>query len=337
MNQDKAKKPLKSVLGRGLSSLISSGPVPVAPHRMNTSFTPRGAQTTNELPTNQGNLATAIPDENSAKDTGPDVQYLNIDKLIANPKQPRQDFDQTELEELANSIKALGLLQPILVRPSAEQVGKYEIVAGERRWRASKLASLPQVPVIIHNIDDVLALEIALVENVQRSGLNPIEEATTYERLISEFNLGQKEVAEKVGKDRTTIANAVRLLKLPSEVQQYLKEGAIQTGHAKAILTVKEPSAQISLAKKVIDESLSVRALESIVARVVVLDKGPGKSKTSSAQAPAPAFPELIDRMRNSLGTKVSIKHKKTGSGKIEIEYFSESELERIIDIICKN
>ena len=330
---EKPKKPIRSVLGRGLSSLISSTPVAVAPHRMNVE------KPAFSRPTEHGNLAKDLDSENSKNEA---VAYVNIELVTNNPSQPRQNFEQKELDELADSIKSLGVLQPILVRPTSSvtsSVSKYEIVAGERRWRAAKLAKCQQVPVIIHEINDTQALEIALVENIQRASLNPIEEAQAYERLMNEFNLAQKDVAERVGKDRASIANIMRLLKLPQEVQSWLAKGTITSGHAKAILTVREPSAQISLAKKVISENLSVRALESIVSRVVVLDGSkPNLKQTTNRKASIESsFPEVVDRIRNALGTKVSIRHKKVGSGKIEIEYFSEQELERIVDYICKN
>lgn len=357
---DKTKKPVRSALGRGLSSLISGTPVPIAPHRINVS-TPVQARpevynqsllrpssisqaVTSRMANDSGNLAQNISTETieEVAYSGENrVDYLNIDLIVNNPKQPRQEFNQTELSELADSIKTLGVLQPILVRPSTEAKGSYEIVAGERRWRASKVAGLTQVPAIIHKLDDKEMLEISIVENVQRSGLNAMEEAVAYERLMTEFNLGQKEVAERVGKDRTSIANITRLLKLPKEVQDLIREEKLSVGHAKAILTIKEPSAQISLAKKVINETLSVRELEAIVSRVVVLDGAKAKSKAAGKSTKNEiVFPEILDRIRNTLGTKVNIIHKsngkKAGSGKIEIEYYSEQELGRIIDTISK-
>jgi ParB family chromosome partitioning protein len=335
MEDKNFKKPVRSALGRGLSSLISGTPVPVAPHRMNISIPQAEAQTFQS-----GNLAADLSPRQSSSENS--VSYLLINQVVNNPKQPRQEFEQLELNELAESIKSLGVLQPILVRPSSEKPGFYEIVAGERRWRAAKIANLNQVPAIIQNLSDKQTLEISIVENVQRAGLNPIEEATAYDRLMLEFNLGQKEVAERVGKDRTSIANITRLLKLPLEVQQFIKENKLSVGHAKAILTIKEPHAQVSLAKKVINDGLSVRELEAIVSRVVVLDGARSKLKAGNKGAlnKEIAFPEILDRMRNSLGTKVNINHKNTGlkagSGKIEIEYYSEQELERIVDSICK-
>jgi ParB family chromosome partitioning protein len=266
------------------------------------------------------------------------VHFVPVDKIVNNPTQPRQRFLDEEIAELAGSIKTLGVLQPVLLRPcTGERQGLYEIVAGERRWRASKLAGLSQVPALIKEMNDLETLEVALVENVQRSNLNPVEEAQGYQRLIDEFKLGQKEVAERVGKDRASVANYLRLLSLPAGVLKLLQEGAITMGHAKAILTVKEPTAQMSLAKKAVEESLSVRALEAIVSRAVVLEspkrlnsKGEGRGRTIDG---VPS--DVIDRMRNRLGTKVLVKHHRSGRGKIEIEYFSEQELDRLVDLIC--
>jgi ParB family chromosome partitioning protein len=261
-------------------------------------------------------------------DGAPSVLYVDVARITANPEQPRVDFPEQEIVELSESIKALGVLQPILVRPRA---GGYQIVAGERRFRASIRAGLSQVPVLIKDLSDRDTFEVALVENVQRLNLNPLEEAKGYQRLVDEFNLSAQEVAERVGKDRATVANLVRVLKLPAAVQEYLREGHITVGHAKAILTVKEPAAQTSLAQKVIDESLSVRALEAIVSREVVLEEP--KKPRSGKVLESSEFPEIEERLRNSLGTKVTIRRSKKG-GAIELHFFSDSELDRLIDIL---
>jgi ParB family chromosome partitioning protein len=305
------KKNQRSALGRGLSALVSSAPVAV---------TPPVAQ----LPDNTAESAPAP----SPTDGAPGVMYVDVARITANPEQPRVDFPEQEISELSESIKALGVLQPILVRPRA---GGFQIVAGERRFRASIRAGLSQVPVLVKELSDRDTFEVALVENVQRLNLNPLEEAKGYQRLMDEFNLSAQEVAERVGKDRATVANLVRVLKLPTPVQEYLREGHITVGHAKAILTVKEPAAQTSLAQKVIDESLSVRALEAIVSREVVLEE-PKKARAGKAFEPS-EFPEIEERLRNSLGTKVTIRRSKKG-GAIELHFFSDSELDRLIDIL---
>ncbi len=310
------KKNQRMALGRGLSALVSSAapvavtppPMPSSPPQLDTA-----AQNTSELP---------------ASDAVSGVTYIEVARITANPEQPRVDFPEQEINELSDSIKALGVLQPILVRPWA---GGYQIVAGERRFRASIRAGLSQVPVLIKDLTDRETFEVALVENVQRLNLNPLEEARGYQRLIDEFNLTAQEVAARVGKDRATVANLVRILKLPTVVQDYLREGLITVGHAKAILTVKEPAAQTSLAQKVIDETLSVRALEAIVSREVVLDEP--KKVRSAKGGETSEFPEIEERLRNALGTKVTIRRAKKG-GAIELHFFSDSELDRLIDIL---
>lgn len=311
------KKNQRMALGRGLSALVSS----VAP----VAATPPAAPPT---PTQLVNTTAENSGEAVSNEQGAGVSYVEVSRITANPEQPRVDFPEQEITELTDSIKSLGVLQPILVRPFA---GGYQIVAGERRFRASIRAGLSQVPVIIKDLSDRETFEVALVENVQRLNLNPLEEARGYQRLIDEFNLSAQEVAVRVGKDRATVANLVRILKLPTAVLDLLREGLISVGHAKAILTVKEPAAQTSLAQKVIDETLSVRALEAIVSREVVLDepKRVRRSKTGEMSE----FPEIEERLRNTLGTKVTIRRSKKG-GAIELHFFSDSELDRLIDIL---
>jgi ParB family chromosome partitioning protein len=326
------KKPIRPALGRGLGSLVSTPVVSVVPPPNATPAQSYGID---------GQAAVAAEPSVSAvvkaEIDGRAVHFVPIEKIVNNPSQPRQRFVESEVAELAGSIKTLGVLQPVLLRPCrGERAGLYEIVAGERRWRASKLAGLAQVPALIQEMDDIQALEIALVENVQRSNLNPVEEAQGYQRLIDEFRLSQKDVAERVGKDRASVANYLRLLVLPESVLKLLQEGAISMGHAKAILTVREPSAQVSLARKAVDESLSVRALEAIVSRTVVLEAPKRPVSRVGRERGADGVPvDVIDRMRNRLGTKVVVRHHRSGRGKIEIEYFSEQELDRLVELIC--
>lgn len=306
------KKNTRTALGRGLTALVSSTPaVPVDVQRE---------------PANAPDAASGL----SPLPAG--VAFLPLEVLKPNPTQPRTQFSEHEVSELTESIKAFGVLQPILVRP---QGAEYQIVAGERRYRAAGRAGLSQVPVIIKEIDDRQTLEIALVENVQRQNLNPLEEAKGYQRLMDEFSLSAQEVAERVGKDRATVANIVRILRLPAGVQEMIADGRISVGHAKAILTVKEPSAQTNLANKVIAESLSVRALEAIVSRVVVFDGGKKSSdeKESKRRREDAVYPELEERLRNAVGTKVSIHRTKQG-GSIELHFFSDAELDRLVEIL---
>lgn len=331
----------KAVLGRGLSALVSAAPIKINLGREE-----------NDLGFSELDGAAALAQrsapmqgiENLSLESAPHPaavtkhRFVPIDSVEANRFQPRQTFDETELNELSASIKNHGVLQPPLVRPHPEKPGTYELIAGERRLRAAKRAGLTQLPVIVEEFSDKESLEIALIENVQRSDLNPVEEAEAYVRLGNEFNLTQDEIAERVGKERTTVSNIMRLLKLPGEVLELVRERKLSLGHAKAILTVKEPAAQQSLARKVVEESLSVRALEAIVSRVVVIE--PAKSgghipERRILDAALNPFPEALERIRNKLGTKVLIRHHPTGRGKIEIEYFSEEELDRIIESIC--
>jgi len=330
METKKVKKPKRSALGRGLSALISSEAVPVKPE-----------STVTEEPGKTLSMK-EYRDKKSESPSGPEVRYLPLSSLQPNPEQPRQHFDEDEIQELGDSIATLGVLQPILVRRSKSGEG-YEIVAGERRWRASGKANLTEVPVIISELSDRECLEVGLVENIQRSNLGPMEEARAYKRLADDFSLSHQEIAERVGKKRASISNFLRLLNLPAEVIKHIEEKTISMGHAKAILTIKEPSAQLSLARKVIKENLSVRALEDVVARVVVLDVGQSRASnveesgkpTTAKQEKDSALSEVEERLRRSLGTKVSIKHRRNGRGKLELEYFSEQELDRIVDQIC--
>lgn len=305
------KKNTRSALGRGLSALVSSTPaVPVVPPQQEPA-----------------NAVDASPEKSPAG-----VTFLPLVELRPNPTQPRTHFSEQEVSELAESIKVLGVLQPILVRRHNDE---YQIVAGERRFRAATRAGLEQVPVIIKELDERQTLEIALVENVQRQNLNPLEEAKGYQRLMDEFSLSAQEVAERVGKDRATVANLVRILRLPVGVQEMVADGRISVGHAKAILTVKEPSAQTNLANKVIAEALSVRALEAIVSRVVVFDaakKGNDEKEVKRGRESA-VYPELEERLRNAVGTKVSIHRTKQG-GSIELHFFSDAELDRLVEIL---
>jgi ParB family chromosome partitioning protein len=316
-----AKKNTRMALGRGLSALVSTAaPVAAVPTRQPAS----NVDVPNE----------AKPTATQKEAGGEGITYLDISQIIPNPTQPRQEFSEQEISELTESIKALGVLSPILVRPYA---GGYQIVAGERRFRASTRAGLSQVPVIIRDLGERETLEIALVENIQRQSLNPIEEAKGYQRLIEDFSMTVQEVAERVGKDRATVANIARVLKLPPVVQDMLRDGRITLGHAKAILTVKEPVAQIGLANKVIAENLTVRAVEAIVSREVVFDapkKGsPAEESAGSIAREISPYPELEERLRNSLGTKVTIRKARKG-GAIELHYFSDAELDRLVQML---
>ena len=259
-------------------------------------------------------------------------QTLNINRIEPNKNQPRKEFNEDALQELADSIKQFGVIEPLVV---VKRKGYYEQIAGERRWRAARLAGLKEVPVVIKDYDDQQIVEIALIENIQREDLNPIEEAHAYERLIQEFNLTQDEVAERVSKSRTTVTNALRLLKLTEKVQQMLIDDMLSTGHVRALITITEPQLQYETAMYIFDKKLSVRETESYVKKL--LNKKP-KEKTSEKEDPELSFlyKAIENRLKESLGTKTTIKAKTKDSGKIEIEYYSQEDLERITQLLAQ-
>ena len=259
-------------------------------------------------------------------------QTLNINRIEPNKNQPRKEFNEDALQELADSIKQFGVIEPLVV---VKRKGYYELIAGERRWRAARLAVLKEVPVVIKDYDDQQIVEIALIENIQREDLNPIEEAHAYERLIQEFNLTQDEVAERVSKSRTTVTNALRLLKLTEKVQQMLIDDMLSTGHVRALITITEPQLQYETAMYIFDKKLSVRETESYVKKL--LNKKP-KEKTSEKEDPELSFlyKAIENRLKESLGTKTTIKAKTKDSGKIEIEYYSQEDLERITQLLAQ-
>ena len=258
----------------------------------------------------------------------PGDTMMKISDIEPNREQPRKNFDKEALEELADSIKQYGLIQPIVVQKKDDY---YEIIAGERRWRAAKLAGLTEIPVIVKEFSEQELVEISLIENIQREDLNPVEEAMAYKRLIDEFHLKQDEIAERVGKSRTAVTNAMRLLKLSEKVQQMLIDEMITAGHARAILSIADKEKQESIAMKVFDEKLSVRETEALVKRMLEPPKTAKKSKFSSAEDAI--YESLEEKMKSIMGTRVQIHRKKNDKGKIEIEYYSKDELERIIDL----
>ena len=259
---------------------------------------------------------------------GPET-LVKITKVEPNREQPRKNFDEDALLELAESIKQFGLLQPILVQDRKDY---YEIIAGERRWRAAKLAGLKEVPVIIKNLTEQEIVEIALIENIQREDLNPIEEALAYKKLLEEFNLKQDEVAERVSKSRTAVTNSMRLLKLSDEVQRMIIDEMITTGHARALLGVADPEQQYILAQRIFDEKLSVREIEKIVKNM----GKPAKEKKDKSidESLQVIYQDISEKLKVKLGTKVNVVPKENGSGKIEIEFYSHDELDRILSQI---
>lgn len=263
--------------------------------------------------------------EDAAAKSG--VQVMKINEVEPNRDQPRKNFDEDALLELSDSIKQFGVLQPLLVRKRKDY---YEIIAGERRWRAAKLAGVKEVPVIEKEYTDQEILEIGLIENIQRENLNPIEEAIAYKRLLEEFNLKQDEVAERVSKSRTAVTNSMRLLKLSDKVQQMIIDDMISTGHARALLAIDDTELQYTLANKIFDEKLSVRETEKLVKEI----KNPKKPKEKKPVANSFIYQDLEEKMKSVFGTKVSIASKGKGKGKIEIEYYSDDELEHLFDMM---
>ncbi len=254
---------------------------------------------------------------------------VKITKVEPNREQPRKTFDEDALLELSESIKQFGLLQPILVQ---DRKTYYEIIAGERRWRAAKMAGLKEVPVIIRNLSEREIVEISLIENIQREDLNPIEEAQAYKRLLTEFQLKQDEVAERVSKSRTAVTNSMRLLKLCDEVQKMVIDGMISTGHARALIMVENPEDQYAIAQKIFDEKLSVREVEKLVKNL----HKPAKAKKPENRSLDAIYQDLSEKLKSALSTKVSISTKENGSGKIEIEFYSHEDLDRLTDQLLK-
>jgi len=262
------------------------------------------------------------------------VAEVSLSALKPNPEQPRHEFDDASLNELAESIREKGVLQPILVEAGDD--GQYVIVAGERRVRAAKLAGLARIPVIVRRFSTQEKLEIALIENVQREGLTPIEEALAYRRLMEMTNLSQEQVAVKVGKDRSTVANTLRLLKLPDEARKALADGSMSPGHARALLSLVNPSDQQILLRRIVQDGISVREAEQMATGMNAGRKSVGRKGRSTEDLPrrkAPEVRELEQRLIEKLGTKVEVKG--SGSkGKIEITYFSADDLDRLLQIL---
>ena len=250
-------------------------------------------------------------------------------KVEPNPNQPRRQFDDDSLQELADSVKQYGILQPLIVKKHDKF---YEIIAGERRWRAAKLAGLKEVPVLIRDYAENEIVEIALIENIQREDLNPIEEALAYQQLIKDYRLKQDEVAEKVAKSRTAITNSLRLLKLDERVQEMVIEGKLSSGHARAIISIEDKEKQYMVAQKIFDEKLNVRDVEKLVKNIDKLDKPVEKSKPENDFV----YRDFEEKLKKIMGTQVVIKNKNNNKGKIEIQYYSQAELERIYDMLKK-
>lgn len=274
-------------------------------------------------------LSALIPENDFQVDDHNHVLNMDINLIKPNKNQPRKHFDDEKLMELANSIKEHGIIQPIVVNNENDL---YVIIAGERRWRAAKYLNLKEVPVIIKDMTDVQVMEISLIENIIRQDLNPIEEAMAYKRLIDEYKLTQESISKQVSRSRSAIANSMRLLNLDERIQAFLVEGVISEGHGRAILTIDNKEDQFQVAQKVIDENLNVRQTESLV-------KNLGKQKevkddTKKKDNDNVFYKDLKSRLENHFNTKVSINSKSKNKGKIEIEYYSPEDLERIVELL---
>ena len=271
--------------------------------------------------------------ESEIKNTKQGLSEINIEQIGPGPFQPRKQIDESQLKELAQSIEAQGVIQPIVVRERAltdSHTGvKYEIIAGERRWRASQLAGLESIPAVVRTIADSAAVAVALIENIQRENLNPLEEASAFQRLIIEYEMSHQEVANAVGRARASVSNALRLLDLPSSVQELVNKKELTMGHARALLSIQDRNMQLEVANLIVEKNLSVREAESLVRKIV--DK---KQSSKSKPATDPDIQRLENDLTNQLGAKVTIKHKKSGAGTLSIKYSSPDELEGILSKI---
>lgn len=315
----------KNGLGRGLDALF--------PEKTAASKEPvRKTVTKAERTEKKVSRSVKAKEENHDAEEKKTAMMVKISSVEPNVNQPRKQFDEDALVELSESIKQYGILQPLLV---SDKKDYYEIIAGERRWRAAKMAGLKEVPVIVKEFTEQELVEISLIENIQREDLNPIEEASAYQRLIDEFHLKHEEIAERVAKSRSAITNSMRLLKLDKRVQMMLVEGEISGGHARTLLALEDQELQFTAAERIIEHKLSVRETEKLV-KDLLKPKKSGKEQNVPDEATALIYKNLEEKIRGILGTKVSINRKDENRGKIEIEYYSMDELERLMDLFGK-
>ncbi|MBM3837884.1 MAG: ParB/RepB/Spo0J family partition protein [Verrucomicrobia bacterium] len=305
----------KPALGRGLGALLGGAPLaPKAPAPLPLLSAPPAA-----------------PDE-PADDTPERIQRVALPRIHPCPLQPRKDFPEAALRELADSIREQGIVQPLIVRPRGDG---FELIAGERRWRAAQMLGLSEVPVIVREADDRAVLELALIENLQRENLNPLEEALGYAQLVDQFQLTQETVAAKVGKSRAVVANALRLLKLPPEIQNYVRDGRLSVGHAKVVLGLNRAEEQSLAADRIIRQGLNVRQTEDLVARLQ--NRNTAVSGKTGGKTPMPLqdahMMDLETRLQQRFGTKVVVRYRQ-GKGAIEIRFFTDDDLERVLEIV---
>ncbi len=315
----------KPALGRGLGALLGGTPVisnPAPLASLPTTIThvippPAGAHA----------IASAFTPAPAERDH---IRHVAVTQIRPCALQPRKDFPAESLRELADSIKEQGIVQPLIVRA---QGNNFELIAGERRWRAAQLAGLTDVPVLVREADDRAVLEMALIENLQRENLNAIEEALGYAQLVSQFQLTQELVATKVGKSRAVVANALRLLKLPSDIQAFLREGRLSVGHAKVILGLTEETQQRQAAERVIKEALNVRQTEGLIAKLQTRDSARARNGVKTPLATDAHVASLENKIRERLGTKVHLRYAQ-GKGSLDVAFYSDAELERILQIL---
>lgn len=308
----------KKGLGRGLNDLLGT-PEASKPAKSKTENSQNGQ---NEVKTITKEVVKEVVKEVEQK--------ININLIEPNKAQPRKQFDEEALTELSDSIKKYGVLEPLIVTKKGDY---YELIAGERRWRAARMAGIKEVPVVIRDYTDKEIMEISLIENIQREDLNPIEEAEAYQALISEYNLKQEEVAERVSKSRSAIANSLRLLKLCENVRQMVMYNMLSTGHARALIPIEDPQLQYEAAAVVYDQRLSVRETESYVKSL--LEKKPEKkSKEENTKDLSVFYSDIENKLKSILGAKIAIKASNNNKGKIEINYYSQDELDRITEML---
>ena len=294
----------KNMIGKGLRSLLQN--------------------IDSDLKTTDGKLKAEVVERKTV------ANRIAVELIEVNPRQPRKDFDETALQELAHSIKLHDIIQPLTVAPLAN--GKYRLIAGERRLRASKLAGIKDVPVYIREANDRQLLELALLENLQRENLNAIEIGLSYKRLMDDLNYTQEEVSERMGKERSTVANYMRLLKLPPDIQIAVRSGTISMGHARALVNVAEIEKQLFIFKEIKDKHLSVRQTEDLVRKLY--SPGQGSVKKPAGSGLPAAYQKLQDTLASHFSTKASIKQSKTGNGSITLEYYSIQELNKLLDMM---
>jgi ParB family chromosome partitioning protein len=293
----------KDALGKGIRSLLQS--------------------IDSDLKTNAGSLKTNVVEEATG------VLRIPVEQIEANPKQPRRDFDETALQELASSIKLHDIIQPITVSKVAGN--KYRLISGERRWRASKLAGLKDIPAYIRQANDQELLELALLENLQREDLNAMEIALSYKRMMEELSHTQEQVAERMGKDRSTVTNYIRLLKLPPDIQVAVRNGEISMGHARALINVDTIDKQLYIFDEIKTKGLSVRQTETLVRN---LYKEGEEKKAAVSNALPPAYQKIEDKLASHFSTRVKLRHSKTGSGQITLDYYSLEEMNKLLDLM---